>query len=96
MVASMHYCRRADLDTSEAGDRAIVYDPDSGAATILNPTGSLLWGCLAEPSTEDELVAAVKSRFAGVEDAVARRDVFNFLGSLKTAALVVSAEASRR
>lgn len=92
----MHYCRRTEVDTSEAGDRAIVYDPESGTATILNPTGTLLWGCMAEPSTEAELVAAVKRRYGEVEDEAAHRDVLHFLDSLKKAGLVCSAPTSTR
>ena len=88
MDASSIYSRRAGLDCSTAGDRSVIFDPVSGAATVLNPTGSLLWDRLASASDADSLAGFLRERF-GISDIAARADVDAFLASLKEAGLAV-------
>lgn len=83
------YCQKPDLDASFAGGRAVIYDPCSGSATVLNPTGSILWKSLENPVGAGELERVITEAFPAIPTESARSDVSQFLESLLKAGLVV-------
>ncbi len=83
-----------EVETSQAGGRAVLYNRETGGATILNPTGSLLWARLTECRTADQLAAHLVEQHPGLEPAVGMRDTDAFLAQMVKAGLVVSEETS--
>jgi PqqD family protein of HPr-rel-A system len=75
------------------GDRAVIYDPESGGATVLNPTGSFLWARLEDGASKDDLVEALINRFQ-LERSRAETDVDKFLASLSEAKLIGASPAA--
>lgn len=67
----------------EGAEGAILFDPDRDDTAILNPTGRVLWGLLAEPHTVEELAAYLVAHYEGVTPEQAQQDVVAFLESLR-------------
>ncbi len=55
----------------------------------LNESGALLWQCLKQETTEDELVSVLMSHY-DVDEAVARRDVKIFVRELVDSKIIVN------
>jgi hypothetical protein len=83
-----------DVETSHAGGRAVLFNRATGAATILNPTGSVLWASLSEPRTAAELAVALGKCYPDLEPALASRDTEAFLAQLLKSGLIASDAAS--
>lgn len=88
MPAHPLYARSPDASVSPVGDRVVLYHRVSRTALVLNPTGSWMWGRLAEPRTPDDLVSDLQARYPGLTEADARRDVSRFLAELQQHAMV--------
>jgi hypothetical protein len=55
----------------EEGDEgAILFDPDTGAVRILNPTAAAIWKLLAEGRALPEVLAALPELFEDVDEDV--------------------------
>ena len=66
----------------EEGDEgAILFDPDSGAVRILNPTATVIWKLLDEGRTLPEVLAALSEQFEAVDDD-AQAQVLELAGQL--------------
>lgn len=76
------YVRSAQVESSRAGERVILFHRGSRTALVLNPTASWLWDLLNGPQRQDDLVAAIESRFTDVPRATAAVDVSTLLQQL--------------
>jgi hypothetical protein len=72
----------------EGADGAILFNPDTDATAVLNPTGRDLWGLLAEPRTAADLAAHLTATYDGVTPEQAAEDVAAFLQQLGSGFLV--------
>ena len=92
---SRRYHASPDVESSEAGGRAVLYHRGTGAATILNPTGSFLWKqLLGEGRTAGELAAALCERHPGLAADQALGDTGAFLDRLVKSGLVHTGDAA--
>ena len=66
----------------EGPEGAILFNPDTDDAAVVNASGRALWGVLAEPRTADELTAHLVATYDGVTAEQAAGDVAAFLQSL--------------
>lgn len=80
--------RTDDVETSTAGDRVVLYHRRSRHALVLNPTGSWIWGLLAEPASVAGLVAELRRQYPTVALDDAERDVSALLDDLRTHGMV--------
>jgi hypothetical protein len=64
-----------------SGDRVVVLAPGQDAPLVLEGTGAVVWGLLADPIDEEELVALVADGF-GIPTATVEADLRPFLGDL--------------
>lgn len=94
LVMPLLFKASEEVETSQAGGRAVLYNRETGGATILNPTGSLLWSRLTEWRTADQLATHLVEAHPGLEPAVGLRDTDAFLAQMIKAGLVVSQELS--
>ncbi len=69
------------------GDEILVMLPEQRKLHVLNDTAGFIWGCLAEPRTEDELAEAITSEY-NCDRATADRDIAEYLRRLKEQDLV--------
>ena len=69
----------------------ILLDPQDNKFCLLNQTAAFLWNRLEEPVTEDQLAEQILSKFEGVTQDDALRDVREMLVQL-TAMNLVAAE----
>lgn len=80
---------KPEIDVSHAGGRAVLYNPENGSATVLNPAGSVLWGKLTESAyTVDSLAAALGEVFEEIDKETATADTEKFLQELVASSLV--------
>lgn len=78
----MIYSRNPCIEESKAGSRAILYHKDQRKAVVLNPTGSLVWGYLAEPRAAQELIFRLQQSFPQVDPQQLARDMEPYLEEL--------------
>jgi SynChlorMet cassette protein ScmD len=69
------------------GDRAVLFNPDTGDAVAINRVGLAVWRLLDGRHTTDQIVAHVARRFARVPDG-AGEEVRGFIGELAEKGLV--------
>lgn len=84
------------VEMSMVGSRAVLFDPASGDAMVLNPTGSILWPALqAGSATLETLADVLHAAFPEIPRDVCRDDTVRFVEDLEKSGVVVSTEASR-
>lgn len=77
-MATTH--RRAPAVVSEVVEgQAVIVNHDGGQMHTLNEAATLMWRLLDEPTSTDELVAAVAARHPDVDPDIVRADVGGFL-----------------
>ena len=76
------------METSTAGDRAVLYHRRSRHALVLNPTASWVWTLLAEPMSVADLVAELRRRHPEVPLDRAERDVTALVDDLLKHAVI--------
>ena len=75
--------RRSELvDTSQVGDRVVLYHRESGESLVLNPTGARLWEWLDDTHHFDDLADRLAQENAPVEPEQVMEDVLTFLRQL--------------
>ena len=77
------------METSTAGDRAVLYHRRSRHALVLNPTGTWIWSLLSEPMSVTGLVAALGRRHPDIPLDRVERDVAALLDDLRKHGAVV-------
>lgn len=82
-LAPGYYRQAPGIGIVEADDQFFLADGQGAAIHHLNPTGSSIWGLLAEPMTRDEIVELLLSAFPGLDREQVTADVFNLLDELK-------------
>lgn len=79
--------RGEDLVWRDLEGEVVLLDLRASMYYSLNQTGSLLWSCLEQPSSPEELVRAVVEEY-GVSVEQAREDVDGFLDMLSRHELI--------
>ena len=79
--------RREGALTAQVDDELVMLDTSQSRYFGLDPTGTVIWGLLAEPRTVDEVCAELTARYE-VDDESCRRDVLAFATELVDAGLV--------
>ena len=67
--------RSSEVTETRVSDRVILYHASDGGAFVLNPTASILWDSLTVPSTIDQLVQELQTRFPGLGADRAEADI---------------------
>jgi hypothetical protein len=76
------YVVNPDVSCREEGpDGALLFNPDTDDVLVINVTGLLIWQALAEPSSQEDIAAALVERCNNVPDQVAQ-DVEEFIERL--------------
>jgi hypothetical protein len=65
------------------GEGAILFNPDTDAIMVINPTGLLLWRALERPFTQDQLVAHLVENCENVPVDQVSADVEAFLHTMQ-------------
>ena len=71
-----------DVDSSNVGDRVVLYHRGTKQALVLNPSGSFLWGLLSEGCTARALEGALLARHPDLDASRAAADAAAFLEEL--------------
>lgn len=74
--------RSAQIETSDVGERVVLYHRVSGKSLVLNPTGSWLWRQLTVPLSAADLAARLRQQFPTLDETTAQRDVEAYLRAL--------------
>ena len=93
MSQTASFVRAEDFATRKVAGETILVPIRSGIANLecvfrLDEVGTAIWQTLEAPRTVDELVQELVRQFE-VGEEEARRDVIEFLGSLKSSKLIV-------
>ena len=81
----IRYLVNPDVSCREEGpgEGAILFNPDTDAILVINPTGLLLWQALEQPHTLDQLVAYLREACEDVPVDQVVADVEAFLQALQ-------------
>lgn len=90
---SQIYQLASKVQLSRTGDRCVLFNSSTGAAIVLNPTGTILAELLKAPQTEGELADELEQRFSGLDSAQATSDASVFLKQLKEHKMLASIQA---
>lgn len=91
----MQRFERGDGVTSESsGSRVVILDAAGETLTTLNPTGAVVWDAFSEPRSLDEVMARLQREYPEVDPDVLRDDGARFVGDLRSAGLIVVADAA--
>jgi hypothetical protein len=83
------YAQCPQVQVSEVGDRVVLFHRDRQTTTILNPTGSRIWGLLSTPSSESALAERLAASHHDLSYDRALVDVTAFMASLVDQGLVI-------
>jgi hypothetical protein len=77
------YVANPDVSCREEGpDGALLFNPDSDEVLVVNVTGLLIWQALAEPRTQEQVVAALVEQCNNVPESQVAQDVGEFMERL--------------
>ncbi|MDB5705509.1 MAG: hypothetical protein JWN66_2625 [Sphingomonas bacterium] len=79
--------RGAECISTEVDDQRVLFAIESGKYVALNVTAERIWDMLAEPLSEDEIVARLRAQFE-VDAATCRAAVDRTLAELAATKLV--------
>jgi hypothetical protein len=84
MSDTRRYLVNPDVSCREEGpDGALLFNPDTDAMLVINPTGLLIWQALNRPRTRDEIVAHLLETCEDVPTDQVANDVDEFIQSLQ-------------
>jgi sensor domain CHASE-containing protein len=84
MSDAMRYLVNPDVSCREEGpDGALLFNPDTDAILVINPTGLLIWQVLDQPRTRDEIVAHLLKVCEDVPTDQVATDVDEFIQRLQ-------------
>jgi sensor domain CHASE-containing protein len=84
MSDTMRYLVNPDVSCREEGpDGALLFNPDTDAVLVINPTGLLIWQVLDQPRTRDEIVAHLLEACEDAPTDQVATDVDEFIQSLQ-------------
>ena len=63
-------------------DGAVLYNPDTDLASVVNPVGQVLWEFLAAPRTPKEMIDFLLDRYSKVSRGQAAEDIEQFIETL--------------
>ena len=77
------YVVNPDVSCREQGaEGALLFNPDTDGMMVINPTGLIIWQALAQPKTEEEIVARLVEACQDVPADAVAADVSEFLALL--------------
>jgi hypothetical protein len=90
MTHAERYLANPDVSCreEEPNEGAILFNPDTDAILVINPTGLLIWRALEQPRTQEEIVSYLMEACEGVPADQVAEDVDAFLQSLQPGGFV--------
>ncbi|MEE8603379.1 PqqD family protein [Euzebya tangerina] len=85
--------RAPGVTAEPSGDRTVVLDAEATTMSTLNPVGALLFAQLVTPHTAAQLVEVLRRQFPDVPVTTLESDVDSFLAQMRSAGLIVPADA---
>lgn len=79
MNQDKRYRANPNVSCADEEDGAVLFHADSGEATIINPTGRVIWGFIQNPCTAGEIVARLAAEYEGAAVDELEKDVTEFL-----------------
>jgi hypothetical protein len=77
------YVVNPDVSCREEGpDGALLFNPDTDDVLVINVTGLLIWQALAEPSSQEDVAAALVEQCNNVPEGQVAQDVEEFIERL--------------
>lgn len=86
-LEEIQFARAGGVRLKRAGGRLAVYVPATRGLHVLNSTAELLFACLQEPATLDDLAAAFREATDGAAETI-RADLADTLREFEQAGLV--------
>jgi len=84
MSDTRRYLVNPEVSCREEGpDGALLFNPDTDAILVINPTGLLIWQALDQPRTRDEIVAHLLEVCEDVPTDQVAEDVDEFIQRLQ-------------
>ena len=78
------YLANPDVSCREEGpEGALLFNPDTDAMLVVNPTGLLIWQTLGQPRGQDEIVAHLLEACEDVPTDQVAADVDEFIQTLQ-------------
>ena len=87
---TMHFQRNTQVEAAPLQEELLLFQPQTNVFCVLNRTASLLWTCLEQPTTVEQLVEELRQHFEGVAPAETRQDVQSTLQQMQSLELVVT------
>jgi hypothetical protein len=78
-----------DIEMAELKGELLLLNGASNKFYVMNSTAAFLWGKLANPSDEDQLVSALCEHFQGITAEQARSDVSETLKNMRDLGLLL-------
>ena len=70
----------------------LIFDPDTGNISVLNPTASLIWQLCDGKHSTSQLVSEILRKFKELNEETAKKDLTEFLSNAKKLELVAFKE----
>lgn len=85
MNVAKRYVASPVVSCGDEGDEgAILFNPDTDDALVVNPTGKAIWQFLSTPHTADQIVTHLLDVFQGAAEEEIARDVAQFIEDLSS------------
>ena len=84
-MSDIRYLANPDVSCREEGtDGVILFNPDTDAVLVINPTGLVIWQALAQARTKDDIVANLMEICEDVPPDQVITDVNEFIDTLES------------
>ena len=84
------FLRSADVQSTQVGERVVLFHSGTGKSIVLNPAAAMLWGTLGEPATVAELAERLRRHYPGLSPERAADDAARCIEQLAAESLVTS------
>ena len=82
MDAEKHYQANPVVSLAREPDGAVLYNPDTDTASVVNPTGQKLWEFLTTPRTKREIIDYFLEHYSEVSLEQVTEDVERYIETL--------------
>lgn len=88
----MRFEQGKNIEVAPMQGEVVLFNPGNNKFCLLNPTAVLVWNALQNPSSLDDVTAAVCNHFADADRARAQSDVETVLREMQSNEFVVSTQ----
>lgn len=94
-MSNTQYLANPDVSCREEGpDGALLFNPDTDAVLVINPTGLVIWQALEQARTKDDIITNLMERCEDVPSDQAATDVNEFIEILESGGFIGKIVAS--